>query len=489
MEETDDSLSSIDIDEFLSAIDAVDLPEVSPVTLNADGSFTGMICDSVLDTSGVQLHSPLVLTLNSDRTNINIDAITDQIMSDCQHLLTVAPTYHISAPYGIQTSNEQQMNYQQNNQQSTTVRPFYPNSGPYGMQTFNGQQMNYQRISQPSTIADPVCSNSASTGTKIRIKSQPRKEFRARMLNESKYLLHYLRCEQNSEDEHPSIYVSDTWRRQSFRNIIEVTLVGLDGQPHCYKIRNKKSVTDFSDENAVIFQNIDDPHSLYFCVTDEDFNQGYKSFDIGFIKSKQDEIITKDLIKTRKLDESMLRFTHCYYQSKTNILERDESSTKYSRIMREARADIAVESVGPGYGPIRGNGQVHARTKGRITTKDITVVVSKDDIAWSEPVSFIKNGNFIYFSMPPYPYPQVDEAQANITICYEGEELCQSAYLYIGSLDRALARGNLNDSPTVFSGPSSSNAFNASSVFSTTGVRPANFSSKKSSTVKRQKLN
>ncbi|CAF1499399.1 unnamed protein product, partial [Adineta steineri] len=252
--------------------------------------------------------------------------------------------------------------------------------------------------------------------------------------------------------------ISDTWRRQSFKNIIEVTLVGVDKQPHCYIIRNKKSVPDFSDENAVVFQNIDDPHSLYFCVTDEDVNKGNKSFEIGFIKKKQDEIITKDLIDTRTLKHSMLRFTHCYYQSENNILERDKSSTEYSCIMEEAYVDIDVVHMDPRYGPICGNGRVHARTKGRITKNGITVVVSKDDIGWSKPVKFEKSGNFIYFSMPPYPFsfPPVHRAQANITISYREVELCQSAYVYIRSLDQELALLNLNDSPAIVNEPSSS---------------------------------
>ncbi|CAF1057030.1 unnamed protein product [Adineta steineri] len=435
--------------------------ELIQATLNTD-ALSADICDGLCDIFDIQSYFPIVSNLNSDHTNININDISNQILAGCQQSLTVAPTCDISALYSIQTSNEQQANYQQNNQQSTTGRPLYSNSASYGIQTSNGQQVTYPQVN-PSTTADPVCLNSASTGIKIRIKSHPRQELRARMEKESIKTLHYLLCEQNSADKHPTIYVSDTRRRQSFKNIIEVTLVGVDKQPHCYKIRNKKSVTDFSDENAVIFQNIDDPHSLYFCVTDEDANKGNKSFEIGFIKSKQDEIITKDLIKTRKLDQSILRFTHCYYQSETNILERDESSTEYSCIMKEACVDIAVESVDPGYGPMCGNETVHARTKGPITKKDITVVVSKDDIGWSEQVSFTKDGNFIYFSMPPYPFSQVARAQANVTINYKGDELYQSAYVYIRSLDQELALLNLNDSPAIVNEPSSSNRSSTSS--------------------------
>jgi hypothetical protein len=64
------------------------------------------------------------------------------------------------------------------------------------------------------------------------------------------------------------------WALQSAKNIIEVTLVGLDKQPHCYTLENKYSKTSF-DEDALIFRR-NDPHTLYFCVTDEDFKVGHK---------------------------------------------------------------------------------------------------------------------------------------------------------------------------------------------------------------------
>jgi UDP-N-acetylglucosamine pyrophosphorylase len=42
---------------------------------------------------------------------------------------------------------------------------------------------------------------------KIQIKSQPREKFLPRTQNERKSASHYIRCEQNSPDEYPSIYV------------------------------------------------------------------------------------------------------------------------------------------------------------------------------------------------------------------------------------------------------------------------------------------
>ncbi|CAF1216836.1 unnamed protein product [Adineta steineri] len=325
--------------------------------------------------------------------------------------------------------------------------------------------------------------DSMESQNKIQIKSHPRGKYRPRTEKESQTAAHYLRCEQNSGDEHPSIYIPFEWCLQSLKNIIQVTLVGVDKDLHCYKIRNNKSSTDL---NAPIFHKPEDPHSLYFYITDEDVNKGYKNFMIELIKSKQDEIITKDLIKTRQLEQSMLRFTR-FYENEKNTFERDESSTEYSCVMSEAYGDIDVVHMSPRFGPMCGNEIVYAHTKGRFIKEDITVVVSKDGTCWFQPVSFTKKGDFIYFSMPPCPFTQVPQAQANITIYYKGEELYQFAYIYTGSLDQVLAGLNLNDSPAILNEASSSNAFNAYDCVLATGVCPVNFSSKKSSTAKRPK--
>ncbi len=57
-------------------------------------------------------------------------------------------------------------------------------------------------------------------------------------------------------------------------------------------------------------------------------------FLIEFIKPKQDNHITKDLIKARQLEQSMLRFTR-FYQISDGSYQRDESSTEYSCLMTE----------------------------------------------------------------------------------------------------------------------------------------------------------
>jgi hypothetical protein len=177
------------------------------------------------------------------------------------------------------------------------------------------------------------------------------------------------------------------------------------------------------------------------------------SFMLEYIKSKQDDNLTKDLIKSRQLEQSMLRFTR-FYQAEKNTYQRDESSIEYSYVMTEgneylfvyleefylfdffpAYGDVAVEHMGPAYGSMGGNERVYALLKGRILKDDITIFVTEDVTGWRQQVPFTKNGNLVYFSMPSFPYSQYDRAVTNITMYYKGEELYQSVYLYKGSLD------------------------------------------------------
>jgi hypothetical protein len=332
----------------------------------------------------------------------------------------------------------------------------------------------------------------------IQIKSQPRSKFRPRTQNESRSASHYIRCEQFLQDEYPSIYVPHSWALQSAKNIIQVTLVGIDQQPHAYAIENKSSKNSFDDDALIFRQN--DLHTLYFRVTDEDFKNGYKCLMMEFIKSKQDNIITKDLIKTRKLDQSMLRFTR-FYQADKNTYERDEGSVEYSCVMTEAYGDVAVEHMGPRYGPMSGQEMVYLLLKGRIVKEDLIITVTEDTTGWNQRVTFTKNGNVVYFSMPSFPHSHFDHAIANISIYYKGEELHQATYLYKGSLDQDLAVLNLNDSPAADPclgpnfgsgpnpgvGPSTSNYFNGVDFFSATGACPIPAVSRKSSATKRPK--
>jgi hypothetical protein len=57
---------------------------------------------------------------------------------------------------------------------------------------------------------------------------------------------------------------------------------------------------------------------------------------IEFIKSKQDDVITKKVIRERKLDQSMLRFTRIYRDGNGKY-QRDVDSEEYSSIMTESK--------------------------------------------------------------------------------------------------------------------------------------------------------
>jgi hypothetical protein len=58
------------------------------------------------------------------------------------------------------------------------------------------------------------------------------------------------------------------------KNIIEVTLVAKDKQPHDYVIDNKTSKPTFEDDALIFRQNAD--HTLYFCLTNDDYRNRYK---------------------------------------------------------------------------------------------------------------------------------------------------------------------------------------------------------------------
>lgn len=143
------------------------------------------------------------------------------------------------------------------------------------------------------------------------------------------------------------------WSYQTDVNIIEVALVGLDKEPHPYTLENKNS-SNIYDPNALIFKQ-DQRNVLFFRLTDDDFRNGYKSYVIDencvtqfnnfvclcrflmeYIKGKQDDVITKDLIRTRQLDHSMLRFTRIWGCGKDNFI-RDESTVQYSSVMQEGK--------------------------------------------------------------------------------------------------------------------------------------------------------
>jgi hypothetical protein len=57
---------------------------------------------------------------------------------------------------------------------------------------------------------------------------------------------------------------------------------------------------------------------------------------LELIKSKQDDIITKELIRNRQLEHSMLRFTRIFQVGKGNF-QRDDGSAEFSTVMSEGR--------------------------------------------------------------------------------------------------------------------------------------------------------
>jgi len=59
---------------------------------------------------------------------------------------------------------------------------------------------------------------------------------------------------------------------------------------------------------------------------------------IELIKSKQDDVITKKLIRLRKLDQSMLCFTRIY-RDENGEYRRDIDSQEYSCIMTESKKE------------------------------------------------------------------------------------------------------------------------------------------------------
>jgi hypothetical protein len=178
---------------------------------------------------------------------------------------------------------------------------------------------------------------------------------------------------------------------------------------------------------------------------------------IELIKGKQDDVITKELIRTRQLERSMLRFTRIFQVGKGNF-QRDDGSAEYSSVMSEGKGkkgihfsfdnkcffiflaygDVDIEHMGPRYGPMSGQEMLYMVLKGRILKSDLKIEITESLTGWNYSVeNFTKNGNVVYFLMPAFPYSlQCETIKATIIIYYKGEELSQSPYLYKGSLDR-----------------------------------------------------
>ncbi|CAF4608661.1 unnamed protein product [Rotaria sp. Silwood1] len=345
-------------------------------------------------------------------------------------------------------------------QHSTTVNPVYIVPSTNNNQTSSKEQLEYQSIKQ--------CDYSKSG--KIQIKNHPRTRFRPRTEKESKESSHYLRCEDNTESEYPTIDIPKTWSNQT--NIIRVTLVGIDKQPHPYTIDNKER-----NISSLVFKEPNEPHSLYFFVTKEDYDKGEKSFLIEYIKHKQDDKITKDLIKSRQLNQSMLQFTRFYLIEDGSYLS-DETSIEYSHIMTEHYGDVTIEDIFPLYGPMCGNQKVCIELKGPITknyTTDFIITISCKDINWSHQVQNIKrSGHNLIFLMPSFPHRNIARAKVDIIIVYKQEIIQQSNYVYTKNLDGLNENSGNESNRLVVIRPSSSDNCNqilgGFSTWSSTGM-------------------
>lgn len=94
--------------------------------------------------------------------------------------------------------------------------------------------------------------------------------------------------------------------------------------------------------------------------------------------------------------------------------------------------------MGPQYGPMSGQEMVYIVLKGRILKNELKIQIKESLSGWEHMVeNFTKNGNVVYFIMPPFPYAaQCESIKAHIIIYHKDEELHEAPYLYKGSLDR-----------------------------------------------------
>lgn len=77
----------------------------------------------------------------------------------------------------------------------------------------------------------------------------------------------------------------------------------------------------------MVFPSKSDPVNIETCLISS-------RFQLEYIKAKQDQFITKDYIRSRKLDQSMLRFTRIFELS-DGMFMRDTESEVYSTVMTE----------------------------------------------------------------------------------------------------------------------------------------------------------
>ena len=100
-----------------------------------------------------------------------------------------------------------------------------------------------------------------------------------------------------------------------------------------------------------------------------------------------------------------------------------------------AVADVAVEHLGPLYGPMSGD-KVYMLLKGRLLKDELVIEVTEDITGLHERPTYTKSCNLVYFTMPAFTHSQLDRAVAHITVYYKGDEIYRKPYSYNESLDR-----------------------------------------------------
>ncbi|CAF1000046.1 unnamed protein product [Adineta steineri] len=369
------------------------IPDNNPLpgTSNIDHSLN-KICDGLNDIFNTQSSLPIVSNFNSENASINYNALADQIRSDYQQSTTLGPIRSISDFNGIQVPNREQVTYQQINQVlNTKPDVFY-------------------------------------------IISQPRDSFRPRTEKERANSSHFIRCREGDKYEYLTTNIPQTWNGQN--SYIEVSLLDICNNPHPYAIENREP-----HESSVVFKP-KESNKLCFRVTNDDVAKGFKNYKIEFIKSKQDDQITKEVIKDRQLNKSKLRFTR-YYQTTDGSYERDESSVIDTIVMTEEYGKFRVEDVFPLHGPVHSHQKVCIETKGPVPNdckNNFHIYIIINDINGSCKIEEIKkNGNNFTFKMPVLPNVHMNRLEAKINIEYKQNLIYQANYLYISSLDRELS--------------------------------------------------
>ncbi|CAF1917069.1 unnamed protein product [Rotaria magnacalcarata] len=389
----------------------------SPTNVHYNGPLQS-ICQHDVRTNNL---SPNILTSSHNFSQIN-NLFTEPITIDNAILTTASsqPTaqFYLNELMPVEVTDHPN--------QSLTVTPVNCTS--------NTNAHIESRITNDLIFAQQYLQSETIKPYQIQIKAQPRSKFRPRTQNESKTVSHYLRCEANAELEYPAIYVPQEWARESDTNIIEVSLMDIEKKPHLYTLENKNRMKPL-DDLLLIFKQ-EEVNTLYFKVTNQDFLNGYKSFMMELIKSKQDDIITKKVIRSQKLDQSLLRFTRIY-RNQHGEYQRDENSKVFSCIMQESYGDVSVENMSPQYGPMCGQTMVFIVFKGRVAKDDLSFIICEPTTNSSEQIKkFTLNGTVVYFPMPSAPFPSMNNIKTSIHIYFKNERIHELDFVYMNFSDQ-----------------------------------------------------